>query len=99
MLRIEARVKDGQNHEHKSLQNLGISKWNCSIEDLNEYEVIIRCFGETSELKINSSKSMLGHLVGASGVVEAIATVKVKNKQEKDKIGTKPDQIKKKQEA
>ncbi|GJS43064.1 3-oxoacyl-[acyl-carrier-protein] synthase II, chloroplastic-like protein [Tanacetum coccineum] len=44
--------------------------------DLNEYEAIIRCFGENSELKINSTKSMTGHLLGASGAVEAVATVK-----------------------
>ncbi|XP_024970116.1 3-oxoacyl-[acyl-carrier-protein] synthase II, chloroplastic-like [Cynara cardunculus var. scolymus] len=44
--------------------------------DLNEYEAIIRCFGDNSELKINSTKSMIGHLLGAAGAVEAIATVK-----------------------
>ncbi|GJW56559.1 retrotransposon protein, putative, ty1-copia subclass [Tanacetum coccineum] len=41
-----------------------------NIEDLNEYQAIIRCFGESSQQKINSTKSMLGHLVGASGAVE-----------------------------
>ncbi|KAD2806285.1 hypothetical protein E3N88_39662 [Mikania micrantha] len=45
--------------------------------DLNEYEAIIRCFGDNSELKINSTKSMIGHLLGAAGAVEAVATVKV----------------------
>uniref|UniRef100_UPI001CB9D576 3-oxoacyl-[acyl-carrier-protein] synthase II, chloroplastic-like n=1 Tax=Erigeron canadensis TaxID=72917 RepID=UPI001CB9D576 len=44
--------------------------------DLNEYEAIIRCFGDNSELKINSTKSMIGHLLGAAGAVEAVATVK-----------------------
>ncbi|KAL4584441.1 hypothetical protein LXL04_009042 [Taraxacum kok-saghyz] len=44
--------------------------------DLNEYEAIIRCFGNNSELKINSTKSIIGHLLGAAGAVEAIATVK-----------------------
>ncbi|GJZ29825.1 tryptophan synthase beta chain 2, partial [Tanacetum coccineum] len=58
----------------------GISRWNCSIEDLNEYEAIICCFGENSKMKINSTKSMLGHLVGASGVVKAVATIKVTDK-------------------
>ncbi|GJS36957.1 tryptophan synthase [Tanacetum coccineum] len=57
-----------------------ISRWNCSIEDLNEYEAIICCFGENSKMKINSTKSMLGHLVGASGVVKAVATIKVTDK-------------------
>ncbi|KAI3761666.1 hypothetical protein L1987_52087 [Smallanthus sonchifolius] len=44
--------------------------------DLSEYEAIIRCFGDNSELKINSTKSMVGHLLGAAGAVEAVATVK-----------------------
>ncbi|KAK9054766.1 hypothetical protein SSX86_025845 [Deinandra increscens subsp. villosa] len=44
--------------------------------DLSEYEAIIRCFGDNSELKINSTKSMIGHLLGAAGAVEAVATVK-----------------------
>ncbi|KAM3267849.1 3-oxoacyl-[acyl-carrier-protein] synthase I, chloroplastic [Capsicum chinense] len=44
--------------------------------DLNEYQAILHCFGENPELKINSTKSMTGHLLGAAGSVEAIATVK-----------------------
>ncbi|KAI3521332.1 hypothetical protein L1887_10795 [Cichorium endivia] len=44
--------------------------------DVSEYEAIIRCFGDNSELKINSTKSIIGHLLGAAGAVEAISTVK-----------------------
>uniref|UniRef100_A0A0V0HVH4 beta-ketoacyl-[acyl-carrier-protein] synthase I n=1 Tax=Solanum chacoense TaxID=4108 RepID=A0A0V0HVH4_SOLCH len=44
--------------------------------DLNEYQAILHCFGKNPELKINSTKSMTGHLLGAAGAVEAIATVK-----------------------
>ncbi|XP_071731963.1 3-oxoacyl-[acyl-carrier-protein] synthase II, chloroplastic-like [Rutidosis leptorrhynchoides] len=44
--------------------------------DLHEYEAIVRCFGDNSELKMNSTKSMIGHLLGAAGAVEAVATVK-----------------------
>ncbi|XP_015069010.1 3-oxoacyl-[acyl-carrier-protein] synthase II, chloroplastic-like [Solanum pennellii] len=46
--------------------------------DLNEYQAILHCFGKNPELKINSTKSMTGHLLGAAGAVEAIATVKPK---------------------
>uniref|UniRef100_A0A0C9SAU4 beta-ketoacyl-[acyl-carrier-protein] synthase I n=1 Tax=Wollemia nobilis TaxID=56998 RepID=A0A0C9SAU4_9CONI len=43
--------------------------------DLQEYKALIRCFGENPELKVNSTKSMVGHLLGASGAVEAVATI------------------------
>jgi hypothetical protein len=45
--------------------------------DLQEYKALIRSFGKNAELKVNSTKSMIGHLLGASGGVEAIATVQV----------------------
>ncbi|XP_058756720.1 3-oxoacyl-[acyl-carrier-protein] synthase II, chloroplastic-like [Vicia villosa] len=43
--------------------------------DLKEYQALIHCFGQNPELKVNSTKSMIGHLLGASGGVEAVATV------------------------
>eukprot|EP00262_Sarcandra_glabra_P015936 TRINITY_DN502_c1_g1_i1.p1 TRINITY_DN502_c1_g1~~TRINITY_DN502_c1_g1_i1.p1 ORF type:complete len:557 (+),score=90.17 TRINITY_DN502_c1_g1_i1:208-1878(+) len=43
--------------------------------DLKEYQALIRCFGQNPGLRVNSTKSMIGHLLGASGAVEAVATV------------------------
>ncbi|KAF9680362.1 hypothetical protein SADUNF_Sadunf06G0113300 [Salix dunnii] len=43
--------------------------------DLKEYQALMHCFGHNSGLRVNSTKSMIGHLLGASGAVEAIATV------------------------
>ncbi|KAH7851718.1 hypothetical protein Vadar_015707 [Vaccinium darrowii] len=43
--------------------------------DLKEYQALIRCFGQNLELKVNSTKSMIGHLLGGAGAVEAVATV------------------------
>ncbi|CAI9765971.1 unnamed protein product [Fraxinus pennsylvanica] len=43
--------------------------------DLKEYQALVRCFGQNSELRVNSTKSMIGHLLGAAGAVEAVATV------------------------
>ncbi|KAL2338810.1 hypothetical protein Fmac_013256 [Flemingia macrophylla] len=43
--------------------------------DLKEYQALIHCFGQNPELKVNSTKSMIGHLLGAAGGVEAVATV------------------------
>ncbi|KAG2717876.1 hypothetical protein I3760_03G194600 [Carya illinoinensis] len=43
--------------------------------DLKEYQALIACFGQNPELKVNSTKSMTGHLLGAAGAVEAVAAV------------------------
>ena len=45
------------------------------LNDKYETTAIKKAFGEyASKLKINSTKSMLGHLLGAAGAVEAVAT-------------------------
>ncbi|MQM05500.1 hypothetical protein Taro_038313 [Colocasia esculenta] len=43
--------------------------------DLKEYQALVRCFGNNPELRVNSTKSMIGHLLGAAGAVEAIAAI------------------------
>ncbi|CAL1357413.1 unnamed protein product [Linum trigynum] len=43
--------------------------------DLKEYQALMHCFGKNPDLKVNSTKSMIGHLLGAAGAVEAIAAV------------------------
>ncbi|KAE9604651.1 putative beta-ketoacyl-[acyl-carrier-protein] synthase II [Lupinus albus] len=43
--------------------------------DLKEYQALIHCFGQNPGLRVNSTKSMIGHLLGAAGGVEAVATV------------------------
>ncbi|KAL6585691.1 Protein TRANSPORT INHIBITOR RESPONSE 1 [Orobanche minor] len=43
--------------------------------DLKEYQALLHCFGQNPELRVNSTKSMIGHLLGAAGAVEAVATV------------------------
>ncbi|KAF4399378.1 hypothetical protein G4B88_022461 [Cannabis sativa] len=44
--------------------------------DMEEIRAINRCFGKNPNLRVNSTKSMIGHLLGAAGAVEAVATVK-----------------------
>ena len=47
------------------------------FNDLNETLAIQNLFKEHSkELKVSSTKSMTGHLLGAAGAIEAIATIK-----------------------
>ncbi len=46
------------------------------IGDISEPKAIVSLFGDyASKITVNSTKSMTGHLLGAAGAVEAIATV------------------------
>ncbi|CAN7043585.1 unnamed protein product [Brassica rapa subsp. trilocularis] len=47
--------------------------------DLAEINAIKKVFKSTSGIKINATKSMIGHCLGAAGGLEAIATVKAIN--------------------
>ncbi|CAH9113517.1 unnamed protein product [Cuscuta europaea] len=46
------------------------------VGDLAEVNAIKKVFKNTSDIKINATKSMIGHCLGAAGGLEAIATVK-----------------------
>ncbi|KAF8728929.1 hypothetical protein HU200_018228 [Digitaria exilis] len=43
--------------------------------DLKEFEALTRCFGKNPQLRVNSTKSMTGHLLGAAGGIEAVAAI------------------------
>ncbi len=46
------------------------------LGDLAECKAILEVFGESAyKLNISSTKSMTGHLLGATGVIEAIACI------------------------
>ena len=46
------------------------------VGDLAEVRALKKIFKKPSSIKMNSTKSMIGHLLGAAGGVEAIATIK-----------------------
>ncbi|CAL5214984.1 unnamed protein product [Lathyrus oleraceus] len=70
----------------KSLQDAGVSPEEVNYVnahatstlagDLAEVNAIKEVFKDTSELKMNGTKSMIGHCLGAAGGLEAIATIK-----------------------
>ncbi|KAI5063532.1 hypothetical protein GOP47_0022079 [Adiantum capillus-veneris] len=70
----------------KSLDDAGISPEevnyiNCHATstlagDLAEVNALKKVFKETADIKINGTKSMIGHCLGAAGGIEAIATIK-----------------------
>ncbi|XVE97418.1 hypothetical protein REPUB_Repub03eG0017600 [Reevesia pubescens] len=54
---------------------LGVSSC-ITKRDLAEVNAIKKVFKDTSEIKMNGTKSMIGHDLGAAGGLEAIATIK-----------------------
>ncbi|KAF5797077.1 putative beta-ketoacyl-[acyl-carrier-protein] synthase I [Helianthus annuus] len=46
------------------------------VGDLAEVNAVKKVFKSTDGIKMNSTKSMIGHCLGAAGGLEAIATVK-----------------------
>lgn len=50
-----------------------------SVGDLAEVNALKKVFKDPKEIKINSTKSMIGHCLGAAGGLEAIATIKAVN--------------------
>ncbi|WP_068470483.1 beta-ketoacyl-ACP synthase II [Candidatus Protochlamydia phocaeensis] len=71
---------------HRALQDAGIQAEEINYinahatstpaGDMAEVNALKKVFSHPSSIKMNSTKSMIGHLLGAAGGVEAIATIK-----------------------
>ncbi|KAK3147003.1 hypothetical protein QOZ80_3BG0276490 [Eleusine coracana subsp. coracana] len=69
----------------KALEDAGVAKEDINyinahatstqMGDLKEFEALNRCFGQNPQLRVNSTKSMTGHLLGAAGGIEAVAAI------------------------
>ncbi len=55
-------------------EQMNVVSWHTQAGDLAEYRAI-RAAIPGSDVRINGTKSMIGHLLGAAGAVEAIATI------------------------
>jgi 3-oxoacyl-[acyl-carrier-protein] synthase II len=60
----------------KEVDHINAHGTSTPLNDVIETAAIKRCFGEHAyNININSTKSMTGHCLGASGAIEAIAVV------------------------
>lgn len=73
---IETAIKDA-GIEKKQINYINAHATATSVGDLCEVRGIRSVFGDqVKEMKMNATKSMTGHCLGAAGGVEAIATIK-----------------------
>ncbi len=59
----------------KEIDYLNAHATSTSQGDISELRAAQRVFGEGSDINISATKSMTGHLLGAAGAVEAIASI------------------------
>ncbi len=72
---IRAALKDSDLHA-EDVDYINAHATSTPVGDMSEVHALRKVFSDTSKLKMNGTKSMIGHCLGAAGGLEAIATVK-----------------------
>ncbi|NAW50873.1 beta-ketoacyl-ACP synthase II [Elizabethkingia argentiflava] len=63
----------------EELDYINLHATSTPIGDLSEINAVSRVFGQSERLHASSTKSMIGHLLGAAGAIEAIICIKAIN--------------------
>lgn len=61
--------------EPKDIDHINTHGTSTPVGDVSEPKAIVSLFGEDSQVLVNSTKSMTGHLLGAAGAIEAFACI------------------------
>lgn len=72
---IQAALKDAE-IKSEEINYINAHATSTPLGDMAEVRALNKVFKDPSRIKMNSTKSMIGHLLGAAGGVEAIATIK-----------------------
>jgi 3-oxoacyl-[acyl-carrier-protein] synthase II len=70
-----AALEDANLHA-SDIQYLNAHATSTPQGDISELKAVQRVFGNNSDLHISATKSMTGHLLGAAGAIESIASIK-----------------------
>lgn len=75
MLSMKAAIEDA-GLELTAMDHINTHGTSTPLGDIAEPKAIVNLFGEHAyNISINSTKSMTGHLLGAAGAIEAVATI------------------------